>query len=255
MQRVLSRTPSLLDQFDPRFLRSPSADKNALKVFDPSNTGYAEENTLVSMQTETVSTKFGLSEISPGMRDGTECCPFRQNSGTGSTGSKHSTFRLPRPGCTKVTSTTLAKPMMSVAVQSSSSGNVTKLGLLSQNSNWIDQFSPSSYCAPIELPMEPGLQFVVNGPSPQATQFDTLNLSDLDPLSSVGPQWTDNPALTPSLSIPPLVSGDIFSHLDAFIEHITHICTENDAHGSDFFQKIHKFFLDYLVRPAEVERN
>ena len=48
-------------------------------------------------------------------------------------------------------------------------------------------------------------------------------------------------------TIPPFVSGATSIFLDTFIDHITNIYNHYDAHGSDFFQQIHRLFLEYLV--------
>ena len=51
----------------------------------------------------------------------------------------------------------------------------------------------------------------------------------------------------PTCTMPPVVSGTTSIFLDTFIDHITNIYNHYDAHGSDFFQQIHKLFFEYLV--------
>ena len=53
--------------------------------------------------------------------------------------------------------------------------------------------------------------------------------------------------MSPSLTVPRLITGATSIVLDTFIDHITNTYNHYDAHGSDFFQKIHRLFFEYLV--------
>lgn len=48
-------------------------------------------------------------------------------------------------------------------------------------------------------------------------------------------------------AVPRLVTGSTSVVLDTFIDYITNTYNHYDAHGSDFFQKIHRHFFEYLV--------
>ena len=48
-------------------------------------------------------------------------------------------------------------------------------------------------------------------------------------------------------TVPRLVTGSTSVVLDTFIDYITNTYNDYDAHGSDFFQKIHRHFFEYLV--------
>ena len=48
-------------------------------------------------------------------------------------------------------------------------------------------------------------------------------------------------------AVPRLITGSTSIVLDTFIDYITNTYNHYDAHGSDFFQKIHRHFFEYLV--------
>ena len=86
--------------------------------------------------------------------------------------------------------------------------------------------------------------------SPSGTGPSTFTSAstDTNPVQSQPPGSPDVLNTMPaSPAVPRLVTGSTSVVLDTFIDYITNTYNHYDAHGSDFFQKIHRHFFEYLV--------
>ena len=94
-------------------------------------------------------------------------------------------------------------------------------------------------------PISPVFPLTPSGTGPSTFTSASPNTN---PVHSQPPDSPDVLNMMPAgPAIPRLVTGSTSVVLDTFIDYITNTYNHYDAHGSDFFQKIHRHFFEYLV--------